>query len=113
MNTKTSLIASVAFAAALAFGSTAFAQTPNADASTTRAVHYGDLNLSTPNGIHTLYRRIRLAASSGCQQVSAMPVALFISCVRVATDAAVREVNNPSLTALHKGRKQGALVAAR
>ena len=114
MKTNTRLIlASVALASAFAVSSPGFAQAPGAGDSITQAVHYDDLNLSTSDGIHTLYRRIRLAAASGCEQVAAMPVALYVSCVRAATTGAVRALNNPSLTALHTGRKQPALVAAR
>lgn len=114
MNSKPSLIvASLALATALAFSSTGFAQSPKIGNATSQAVHYGDLNLSTPAGVRALYRRIRLAASSGCGQVAAAPLEIYASCVRRATEAAVRAVNNPDLTALHHGKKRGALVATR
>ncbi|HTT05828.1 MAG TPA: UrcA family protein [Steroidobacteraceae bacterium] len=116
MNTKPSLIvASIALASALSFSGTGFAQTPSPSVrdSISQDVHYGDLNLSTHAGVLILYRRIRLAAASGCGQVAESPLYLYTKCIKAATDAAVRAVNNPALTALHNGTKRGALVAAR
>jgi UrcA family protein len=69
-------------------------------------VAYSDLNLDSPAGAKTLYRRIAYAA----RQVCGSPAAAWYpgqrqkwqTCYRTAVENAIRKVNRPVLTALHE-----------
>lgn len=85
---------------------TSFAGTYSVDAPAV-AVRYGDLDLSTPTGVNTLYRRISAAARQVCPDVYSHDpnVALAAEhCQAAAVARAVTEVNNPSLAMLHAAR---------
>ena len=87
---------------------------PNAFAADTsetssRVVRFGDLNLSTEEGVRTLYHRIQGAASRVCRE-AAGPDGIFWywKCYENAVANAVNKVNNSHLTAMHRekaGRK--------
>jgi UrcA family protein len=69
----------------------------------TVVVAYGDLDLGTENGVHTLYSRIARAASRVCPYGDAMDperVVLFKSCREAAITRAVSEIKSPQLAAL-------------
>jgi UrcA family protein len=71
-------------------------------------VRYGDLNLSTEDGVRQLYGRIRAAAKSVCGAPYGM-VTLTVKesrrqCVDEAVASAVKKVNNGILTAMHSGK---------
>src|SRR5215813_9013167 len=70
-----------------------------------RIVSFTDLNLSRPADVDTLYRRIRTAARSVCQQAisSTDPEALthYEECYTATFDQAVAHVNH-TLAALHR-----------
>ena len=83
----------------------------------TEVVKYSDLNLATPTGAAMLYSRIKTAATRVCRGIiPAMDAhARFerTTCVRDLTETAVKDVNRPSLTALHEGRATDDLTAQR
>jgi len=81
----------------------AFAGTAAFDAPSV-AVRYDDLNLSTTNGVNTLYHRISAAAREVCPDVYSRDPNVILAgrhCQADAIAKAVREVNNPSLAMLH------------
>jgi len=83
----------------------------------TQVVRYGDLNLADPDGAKTLYSRLKKAARHVCFDTSGADAGLpgLIAqsrCVDAALDTAVKDVNKPLLTALHRGTP-GALTASR
>jgi UrcA family protein len=79
-----------------------------------KAVHYADLNLSTPRGAAALYRRIKLAAQEVCgwnaddilvMQVHTRP------CVDKAIADAVTRVGRVELTAIYNANHRQPLTA--
>ncbi len=117
MNTKTHLAVrpispQIAFRAA-AFGAlftfacvAAFADQPPAPASATRAakVSLAGLDLSTPEGAHTAYERIKTATERLCFQLSdprkVDDRAVYNACVIDSLADTVRRINAPTLAAL-------------
>jgi len=117
MNTKTHLAArpispQIAFRAA-ALGAlftlasiTAFADQPPAPAAATRAakVSLAGLDLSTPEGAHAAYERIKTTAERLCFQVSDSRDidyrAVYTACVIDTLTDTVRRINAPTLAAL-------------
>ena len=102
----TALRRSLAFAgafAALAATTTSFAGS-QADMAPTVVVSYGDLNLSTDDGVKALYRRISSAARQVCPDVYSRDlttVAAGERCQVAAVEQAVRQVNNSKLALVH------------
>jgi UrcA family protein len=84
--------------AALATLLTAYAQGALADDGNQNQVHvrYGDLNLSTPDGVRTLRRRIHWAAEVVCGRDEVMldftTRAQFLQCVNTAANQALEKV---------------------
>jgi UrcA family protein len=72
------------------------------------AVSYADLNLASPEGLDTLYRRIKSAAHQVCgvgnQRVSLEVMLRNQACVAGAMNGAISKVNNTRLTHLHEVR---------
>ena len=68
-------------------------------------VHYGDLDLATSAGAHTLYVRISGAARSVCgfEGTALVEQSLWNSCYRGAVAAAVAQVDSPLLTEMQTG----------
>ncbi len=66
-------------------------------------VSYDDLDLSSSEGAHELYRRIASAAREVCPYADAREIgqlALNRSCRNAAISRAVRDINSPQLVAL-------------
>jgi len=66
-------------------------------------VSYGDLDLSSSDGVRELYRRIAAAAGEVCPYADARElgqVAVNRACRNAAISRAVRQVNSPQLVAL-------------
>jgi UrcA family protein len=71
-------------------------------------VRYAELDLSKPQGIDVLYRRIQAAAKQVCRADTSV-TALYDrasqnTCYRDAVERAVRQVNLVTLTALHRAK---------
>ena len=76
-------------------------------------VNYSELDISKPQGLAVLYARIQRAARSVCG-VHYSPRELSrerhsMACYKTAIDDAVRQVNRPTLTALHRAKTRSAL----
>ena len=69
------------------------------------AVRYQDLDLSTLFGANSLYQRIRGAARVACGEpgYDLHSKSLYRDCYADAVADAVAAVNNPNLTAVHRG----------
>jgi UrcA family protein len=84
----------------------AFAATPTV-ATSSVSVRYDDLNLSTTEGVNSLYHRISSAARQVCPGVYSRDlyiVAAAQRCEANAVSKAVSEVNNPHLAMVHASR---------
>ena len=67
-------------------------------------VNYSDLNLSAPEGVLRLYRRIEAAARLVCDGYDSKQLTLqgkYRQCQKNAVDAAVRKVGAEKLTEVH------------
>ena len=81
---------------------------PTWAAPTSITASFRDLDLSGVAGATTLYHRIQSAAKQICGDgpwADLIEQAAWQACYRNATADAVRQVNNPLLTAVHAGRK--------
>jgi len=67
-------------------------------------VRFSDLDVSTPAGARALHARIANAAFRVCRDVGRAGVER-VACQHLLTDAAVADLNNPTLTALHAGKE--------
>lgn len=77
-----------------------------ADTSPSQVVKYNDLNLTTPEGAKELYSRLKKASRNVCNDIYSPGTQNLIDqalCRRDTLDTAVRNVNQPLLTALHRG----------
>jgi UrcA family protein len=88
----------------------------------TRVVSYSELNLSSPQGVATLYRRISRAADEVCgpaeQTGSHVPPRAYRECVARAVNEAIQAVNRPELSAYHAQKQHlprlpGDVIASR
>ena len=73
-------------------------------------VSYADLDLSNPAGAHTLYQRIKAAASTVCAPLESKELKrnrLWRDCYEQAVSNAVATINRPTLTALHQAGRTG------
>jgi UrcA family protein len=74
----------------------------------TLRVSYAELDINKPRGLEVLYSRIERAAKTVCnyeygaQQLARMRQAK--ACFQTAVDDAVRQINRPTLTALHRAK---------
>lgn len=71
-------------------------------------VDYGELDISNPEGLELLYTRIENAAMTVCGY-DRLPKELArqrrpAACYTAAVDDAIRQVNKPQLTALHRAK---------
>jgi UrcA family protein len=83
-----------------------FADTPDVYVPSVK-VRYDDLNLATPSGTNTLYRRISAAARDVCPDLYSRDLHVVLAaqhCQAAAIARAVSEVNSPSLAMLHAAR---------
>jgi UrcA family protein len=74
----------------------------------TMTVSFAELDITKPAGLQVLYRRIENAAKIVCG-VDSPPQALARTrqareCYKTAVDDAVRQINRPTLTALHRAK---------
>jgi UrcA family protein len=106
-------IIGVCFAAALAGYSAATHAHESGGSVRSIIVGYAELDLSKSQGIEVLYQRIQGAAKRVCR---ADPGSIFVrdprawkKCYVDATERAVRQVNLPTLTALHQSRTSSAV----
>jgi UrcA family protein len=69
------------------------------------AVEYGDLDLTKPEGVQALHRRLKAAAERVCPRtdgrVKLEQKILARECRKQALEHAVREIGSPELAALH------------
>ena len=95
-------LSSVVLAASLCVGAQVFAAEP-ADGVRAETVKIGDLNLSSPAGVSSLYTRIHNAANNVCGNTAdgrkLANLSAQKSCAAQAEERAVSQINNPSLTA--------------
>jgi UrcA family protein len=74
----------------------------------TMTVSFAELDITKPRGLEVLYSRIEHAAKIVCG-VDYMPKSLArnrhaTACYKTAIDDAVRQINRPTLTALHRAK---------
>jgi UrcA family protein len=80
------------------------------DAALSVTVRYHDLNLNSPEGVASLYGRIRVAAEQVCRTLESrdlMRKAQWQDCFSHAVANAVKAVNNAPLSAYHWQRIRG------
>ena len=97
MNTFPTKALLTTFLAAVSYSPHAFGADEQGRAAVT--VQYGDLNLSAPEGVDTLKRRLSSAAQQVCaDEYRFDPFSKFLvqGCVREATDKALAQVNWPN-----------------
>jgi UrcA family protein len=78
-------------------------------------VKFADLNVGTPAGVETLYRRIHAAARRVCEQPGGK-LASISGCMTKAESQAIGKVNSPLLTAFYQkktGNKPQTVTASR
>src|SRR5262249_37562202 len=117
MTRPTLLMAGATLVAAATFLAPPAARADDMDTESV-VVHFGDLDLSTSNGAHLLYSRLRNAAKSVCgdefDAIDLKERGDIIDCQRDAIEHAVEYVNRPQLTALydHLYPRNQAIVSA-
>jgi UrcA family protein len=95
------IVAAIATAAALTFSASAFAA-PAAnwdaqDAQQTETMNVQDVNFNNPSEVRAFYKSLRYAAARVCVDDRAGR-----ACMNEAVSDAVRQVNQPQLSALHE-----------
>ncbi len=73
------------------------------------AVHYSESDLTRPQGALKLYRRIKVAARTACDQYDSIEPArreIYRRCYLTAVDNAVRKVGADTLTEIHLSQMQ-------
>jgi UrcA family protein len=106
-----SLMLPALFVAAPAFAAAAAA----VEAPPSVTVRYDDLNLTSPKGVASLYRRIQYAATEACrpaegpQSVERMRWGAWNKCFRHAISEAVQAVHNEKLSAYHWQHTRGGI----
>jgi len=103
---------------ALALGgatSIAYAQNPGESVMLAKTVvNYADLNLDTPAGVISLYRRLKVASRVVCRDLESRMVYLphdFSGCVEASLGRAVHDVNRVSLARVYLGEHRTAIAA--
>ena len=108
MNSRFTLAGAAALLAAT-FGPIAWAE-PAAETPPSKAVIYSDLNMDSPAGVASLYRRIQKAAEGVCEYPldldQVRKVVMRKACKARATERAVMQVDIPALNALHLASKE-------
>ena len=71
-----------------------------------KTVTYKDLNITTRDGASVLYKRIRAASRDVCKQMfppyTPAGSISYLKCTRELVEHAVRDVNEPALTAVYQ-----------
>jgi UrcA family protein len=96
-------LAMIAGCLAVAAAGTATAATPPPDVPSV-VVRYADLDISTPQGASSLYRRIAIAARKVCPVADISELGRFMearACQEQAIARAVQAVSNPQLAAVY------------
>jgi UrcA family protein len=78
---------------------------------TSLPVPYGDLDLSRPEGVLKLYKRIEFAAQRVCESYASTELErhpAYLKCYSKAVDDAVRKVGSDRLTAMYLSRARPA-----
>jgi UrcA family protein len=101
---------------ALAVGATSIACAQNPAESVMlvkTAVNYADLNLDSPRGAMTLYRRLKDASRTVCRQLQSMTTVPpdYYECVEASLGRAVHDVNRVSLARVYLGEHRAAIAA--
>jgi UrcA family protein len=117
MNSRTSCtnlrgVIATAIFSALALSFTAVSAAADSNPVRSSVVKFGDLNLSSPEGADTLYRRIRGAASNVCWLTTGADdpaKTLVAGCIHKAVSDAVSKVNNPALFAVYNAKNKPSL----
>lgn len=118
MDTKITLIGAALAAAVATLLAPAAARASDNEETSTVTVHYGDLDLSSPNGVHHLYMRLQNAAKSVCgdeqDAIDLSERGEILKCQQVAIERAVEHVDRPLLTALYDSHhpREPAIVSA-
>jgi UrcA family protein len=84
---------------------------PTVDTASGIRVRFSDLDLSKPQDVATLYKRLRWAAWTVCEPNSSAHLeskSRFDRCVEQTTEDAIDQVNRPELTAFHREHTKGA-----
>jgi UrcA family protein len=114
MNRITATILTTALAAAT--GQLAYAANTIDDSRRHIEVHYGDLNLSTTEGVAVLYQRLQSAAENVCSEHGTRDVGNVFrvkACMSTAISAAVTQIDRPVLTAYYRAKVGGTTAAVR
>jgi UrcA family protein len=112
------LIKLLPLAAALSFGGLAFSGLASAhtnDNPPSVVVKYGDLDLSTPNGVAALHSRLNRAAKQVCSPFESRVLGLrerYDQCIADAVADAVNTVGNTNLSLYHRYGKRADIVAS-
>lgn len=71
-----------------------------------KVVSFKDLNLNTPEGVASLYRRITIAANEVCGNPDRWDLSqqALQTCVKDAVSRAIVQVNSPMLTSLYQAK---------
>jgi len=110
MTITTKWILSVAAVTAISLTTFSINAAETAGDAPTRSVKVWDLDLNDSQGVQVLYQRVQTAATDVCKSAArrhwketrtAAPAGWIDTCVADAVDAAVRDVGNPLLAALH------------
>jgi UrcA family protein len=83
--------------------------TPKADEPRSTVVHYADLDLTRPEDARQLYRRIKRAARTVCDNYPSSDIERlkeYGNCLGQAMTAAVEKVQSEQVTAIHRAHKQ-------
>ena len=78
------------------------------NASLSQQVPFGDLDLSKPAGVETLFKRVRRAARNVCSPLTSKYFwPQYAKCIDTATARAIREVDNVALTTRYLAAANG------
>jgi UrcA family protein len=110
---KSAVILSVAAALAGPFGVTYADRVGQIDGTPKIVVNYEELDISNPQGLEMLYTRIENAAMSVCgydrlhKELSRQRRPA--TCYQAAVNDAIKQVNQPILTAYHRAKSKSAI----
>jgi len=93
------------YAAAMWLACGLLASNAHGDETRSETVKFGDLNLSSPEGVEALYGRIHAAARRVCDQPSGEQAGVY-RCMKKTESATISKVNIPLLTAFYQ-KKSG------
>lgn len=115
MNAVIAKSALIVTLAAACIGHSALVHAERADRGSTQSItiHYGELDLSKAQGLEVLYKRIKRAARFVCgsdrSPLTTSRARHAMECYQDTLEDAVRQVNRPRLTALHRAKTKSGL----